>query len=578
MAHIATVVAFLASYADDDCVVVGDAIDVILHAHVVTSLRRAHIEAAREGEAFGVGLTNGQIVGAESTRCRGAVEAGIAVAQVAACLTAVGNFVDPAASRTLLAEEAIGDVQVIVDAVGRHLCAHAWAIGIIGRTGIDAITEIRAGGVEHARLDLVATNSVECALLACSAIRRGVTSTGGGAGSIEAGHAGRTNVTAHAAIGFVILEIDAQRAALGQTCSARASAHAIGANFARGTCFAAHTAIAGIEFRIDARSTAILGTRATLRGTFAIGTNLTHGANDAASTTIARIDFRIDAGIGAFRRTAAALEVAFATGTHFAGSTNRAARAAIQAVDQYIDARRAAFRRSADALQTARSIGTNLVLSANGPASAAIGHVGFDIDAEVAAFRRLSDAENVTLPRGADFSCGTLGSACTAIRWIVLNIHALVGALRRSTRALHVAFAGCAHLAIHAFVAACTTIVGIERRDRARAIAFGLSRRAFRHATARATCTAGAHSSAPAHTRRRSGHAATRAAARVAFATLTVATSTGSDGSRVRAAPCKGHGANGHCDCSNPGFETRALLLRIKIHVYLPPWFENQID
>lgn len=154
MAHVAAVIALLARQADDDRVVIGEAVDVILNAHIFARLIHAAVEASRQSRAFGVGLTNRQIVGTQASRRRHAGKAGIAIVHcvVAARLATVSDFIDTAASSALLAEEAIGDVEVIVHAIGRHLCTGAGAHGIVRRAGIDAIGEIDAIGVERTGL------------------------------------------------------------------------------------------------------------------------------------------------------------------------------------------------------------------------------------------------------------------------------------------------------------------------------------------------------------------------------------------------------------------------------------------
>lgn len=582
MAHVAAVIAFLTSQADDDRVVVGDAVDVILSAHSLACLIHAAVEAGRQSRAFGIGLANRQVVGAESPRRRHAGKAGIAIVHhvVATCLATVGDFIDTAASRAFLAEEAIGDVEVIVHAIGRHLCTGGGAHGIVRRAGIDAIGEIDAIGVERTRLQLVSTNAVESAVLTRGAIHRGIASAGGGAITIEASDAGRTNRTAHAAIGFVVLQIDALRAALGQTDAARGAACAIGTNFTRRARFAAHAAIARIELRIDAGAVALGRTGSALRGALAIGANFVHGTNDAASAAVARIDLRVDAGVGAFRRSAGTIEVAFATRANFARTANRSARAAVQSIVFRIDAGRAAFRRSADAGQTARAIGTNLALSTHGSTHTAIGHVGFQIDAEIAAFRGLSDAIERAFAGRADFSNGTSGSASTAVRRVDLDIDAFIGALRRSTNTRKSAFTIGTNLAVHALGTARTAVVRIERRNGARAIAIGLSGRTCRGSATGAalSCvTTGAHSGAApgtAHIAAGTGHSAGATAA----AALTATSGARRIRVGVRAATDNCHGAKKHGQRSNPTCEANALFfLRIKIHSYLPPWLENQI-
>jgi hypothetical protein len=374
--------AFLAHGADGEGIVIGDAGEVHLRAHIDAGLISALIVALRECDAFRVGYTNGVIVFAKTARSGAAEDAVRAVVcPIAAGLTAIVHLIDAAACGAFLAIEAIGQVDVGIDAIGVRLAACGWAHGVIGGAGVDAVDQKNAIETQRAGLQFVRANAIECTRCAGGAIHGGFASTRRGACAIETGYAWGTNVTAHTAIGFVDFDVHAFGAALGQTRTARRLADATGANFAERTSFSAHAAIARIELRIDTNAIAFRRAADALRVAHAIRANLAHGTSNATRAAVAGVDFGVDARIGAFRRAARAIEVAFAARAHFAGATHGAARAAIETVIADVDASSSAFRRSADAIQAALSIRANFASRANGAAHTAIGHVGLEIDA-----------------------------------------------------------------------------------------------------------------------------------------------------------------------------------------------------
>jgi hypothetical protein len=258
------------------------------------------------------------------------LSAGVAVVgPVATGRATKGDFIDVATGGAFLTPEAIDEVEVIIEAIGKRLPAQSPAHLIICRTGVDTSDEIGAIEVRGTRLKFVVANSVESTRLAGGTIHRRVTCACSRACTIEARDARETNITASAAICFIRFDVDAFSTALGQTRAARGGTSAIGADIALGTGFVAHAAIARVEFQVDADAIAFRRAAGALRVACAIGANLAHGANNAACAAIAGIVFRVDTRIGAFRRAARTIECAFAARTHFARAANGAARTAI---------------------------------------------------------------------------------------------------------------------------------------------------------------------------------------------------------------------------------------------------------
>jgi hypothetical protein len=572
-ALIAVAFALLAHGANGQGVVIGDAREMHLGAVVLARLisGRTHAVTIRKRHALWIGRTNRQIVFAKPTHAKRALNAGVAVVRaIAARRTTIRHLVHIAAHRAFLARKAIGQVEVRIHAIGELLPALIWTHRHVRRTRIDAIEQVDAIRVEHAGLNFVQTNAVESARLAGVTIHRGITRASSGARAIETRHARRTNIAAHAAIGFVRSHVDAFRSALGQTSAARIAAHSIRANFARGTSNSAHAAIARIELRVDAKAIALRRAARTLRVTRSIRTNLTHRTNNAASAAVTGVDLRIDTRIGAFRRSTGTIEVALAAGTHLARSTNRAARAAIQTIVGHIDARRAAFRRSTNARQAAHAVRAHFALTANRAACAAVGDIRLQIDAQIAAFRRLSDAIERAFPGRADFTRSTCRSAHAAVEWVDLNVDTFAVALRGSTDAGEATRSIGTNVAVHAFNATHAAIVRIERRNGARAVAIGLSRR---------TCRTSARASAPTHAAHACRSARTRSAARTscsagsaAFAAFAACASRttrrGRCGNRITAT----NGAHrAHCDrkSCDPARPSSALRLHLPCHIDL---------
>ncbi len=195
-------------------------------AHLVT--RGARIETCRKVDAVGIVCANGEVVFAKTTGSNGALNAGIAIVGVVAARRAtVGHLVDTATRGAFLAREAIDEIGVVIDAIGRHLGARRSTRLIICRAGVEAIGEIDAVQVRRTRLQFVTTNTVECTSLARRTIHGGVTRSGSGARTIEASHARGTHGTASATIRFIVLDVDAFSAAFGQTRATRGSTNAI---------------------------------------------------------------------------------------------------------------------------------------------------------------------------------------------------------------------------------------------------------------------------------------------------------------------------------------------------------------
>jgi len=559
----------LANGADRECIVIGDAGYVILCAHVDAILIAggARAVAIRERYAFRIRLANRQIVRAKTSHARRARDARIAVVRVVARRrAAISHLIDATAPIAFLTEEAIRQVHVVIDAIGRHLRTRRGTVRHIGRTGVDAVEQVDAIGIEGTRLQLVLTNTVVSAELTGVASPGSIASTGRGTHTIETRYAGGTNVTAHAAICFVGLGVDAFGTALGQTSATRRAASAIRANFTHGTCFTAHPAIARIELRIHTDVIAFRRAHPALRTAHAIRADLAHRTNDAASTAIAGVDFHVDARIRAFRRATGAIECALAARAHFACTADLATRATVEAVIADVDAGGPAFRRSTDAIQTAGSIRANFALRANRSACAAIGHVGFEVDAKVAAFRRLSDAIERAFTSGTHFAHGAAHAAHSTVGRVDLNIDAFATAFRRSTDARETTRPIGTNLAIRAFIAACAAVVRIERGNGTRAIAIGLPRRAHR---GRATLATAACGSASAH----ATHATTTTTTDVAGAAAATAAATAAARActcgivrcRIVTTACR-HRPHGDSECCYPSFPATALFKRLDIH------------
>lgn len=299
----------------------------------------ARAVAIRKRYAFRIGGANGQVVFAQTTSANRTLNAVVAVVPaIAARRTTIRHLVDVAARRAFLTSETIGQVEVGVDAIGELLSALVRTHRHICGTRIDAIHEVHAIDAQRARLQFVKANAIESALLTGRAISSGITSARSRTCTLETRNAGRTNGTAHAAVRFVRLQVDAFRTALGQTSAARVAARAIRANFARGTSHSTHPAVARIELRVDADAIAFRRAARALRIAHAIRANLTHRTCNAARAAVSSIDFGIDARIGAFRRATSAIERALAARANFARSANRAAHAAVQPVIADIDA------------------------------------------------------------------------------------------------------------------------------------------------------------------------------------------------------------------------------------------------
>jgi hypothetical protein len=358
---------------------VGDARDVVLRARTLARLvtGRAGSQAIVQRYANRICCADGKVIGTQTARSDGTLHAGIAiVCPVATGGTTISDFIDPAARGAFLTCEAIGQVQVVVHAIGGGLAAHLGTHGGIGRTSIDAIDESDTIKVRRTGLQFVQANAIESAGLAGIAIHGRIACTGSSACTIEARHAGRTNRTTSAAIRFVVFDINAFGAAFGQTRATRGTAGAIRANFAHCASLAAHAAIAWVELHVDTNAIALRCAAGALRIAIAVRANLTHGTCNAACSAVAGVVFRVDACIGTFRRTTGAIECAFATRTHFARAAYGGACSAIQTVIGNIDAEVSAFRCTTNAGQTARAVRANFALCANGSACAAIADVG----------------------------------------------------------------------------------------------------------------------------------------------------------------------------------------------------------
>jgi hypothetical protein len=145
----------LTKCADGESVVIGDARNIHYRARVLARrvASRAGVQTIHKRNAFGVARANGKVVGAKATYSCRALNAGIAaVCPVATVRAAFRHRVDTAARRAFLTPEAIRQVQVVVDAIGRQLAAHGGTHGVIGWAGIDAIDEIDAIDVKGTRL------------------------------------------------------------------------------------------------------------------------------------------------------------------------------------------------------------------------------------------------------------------------------------------------------------------------------------------------------------------------------------------------------------------------------------------
>ena len=152
-AVVAIVRAFLANGADRECVVIGDAVYVILCAHVDARLIAGGTSAvaSRERYAFGIRYANRPVICAKTRRADRARDARIAVVRVVARRrAAISHLVDAAAPSAFLAEEAIRQVHVVVDAIGRRLRTRLGACGHIGRAGVDAVEQVDAIGIGRA--------------------------------------------------------------------------------------------------------------------------------------------------------------------------------------------------------------------------------------------------------------------------------------------------------------------------------------------------------------------------------------------------------------------------------------------
>ena len=155
---IAIILAFLTNRADGDCVVIGYAVHVHLRASIEAHIvpRSAIAVTHRQRHTFRIGLTNRQIVFAESTRIRRATNAKVAiVATVAARWTTKCHLIDIAARSAFLTGETPDDVVVIGHAERIRRITHVAAHLVALRTRVVTGREIRAIGTEGARLQFV---------------------------------------------------------------------------------------------------------------------------------------------------------------------------------------------------------------------------------------------------------------------------------------------------------------------------------------------------------------------------------------------------------------------------------------
>ena len=143
---------------DGDCVVIRYAVHVHLLARVIAHLiaRHAAAETRRKRHAFRIAYANSEIVFAKSTRVRRAVDACVAIIDVIATRGATkGHFIDVAAIGAFLARETSKNVIVVGNASRIRGITHVVAHLITRRTCVVTSYQIRAVGIEGARLQFV---------------------------------------------------------------------------------------------------------------------------------------------------------------------------------------------------------------------------------------------------------------------------------------------------------------------------------------------------------------------------------------------------------------------------------------